>query len=112
MAAGGCKLTLNKGLNGKLNGPSAGTREPTLTTLTAKMRQRAPISGLPENGSLMMGKSGKPDFRARRDERANYTRFPALQRQKSRPSSRMKRASTMLCTSDAPSTSRAARAAR
>ena len=36
--------------------------------------------------------------------------FPALQRQKSRPSSRMKRASTMLCTSDAPSTRRACRA--
>ena len=32
--------------------------------------------------------------------------------QKSRPSSRMKRASTIMCTSDAPSTSRAARAAR
>jgi hypothetical protein len=38
--------------------------------------------------------------------------LPALQLQKSRPSSRRKRASTMLCTSEAPSTRRAARAAR
>jgi hypothetical protein len=36
----------------------------------------------------------------------------APQRQKSRPSSRMKRASTIMWTSVAPSTSRAARAAR
>ena len=42
----------------------------------------------------------------------NYTLFPALHVQKSRPSSRRKRASTMLCTSEAPSTRRAARAAR
>src|SRR6185436_20589453 len=40
------------------------------------------------------------------------TRLPALQLQKSRPSSRMNFASTILCTSSAPSTSRAARAAR
>ena len=44
--------------------------------------------------------------------RAPYTRLPALQLQKSRPSSRMNFASTILCTSSAPSTSRAARAAR
>ena len=42
--------------------------------------------------------------------RPPHTLFPALQLQKSRPSSRMKRASTMLCTSEAPSTSRAAAA--
>ena len=41
-----------------------------------------------------------------------YTRLPALQLQKSRPSSRMNFASTILCTSSAPSTRRAARAAR
>ena len=39
-----------------------------------------------------------------------HTRLPALQRQKSRPSSRMKRASTIWCTSEAPSTRRAWRA--
>src|SRR5262249_21276424 len=44
------------------------------------------------------------------DADAPHTLFPALQLQKSRPSSRMKRASTMLCTSEAPSTSRAWRA--
>lgn len=43
---------------------------------------------------------------------AAHTLFPALQLQKSRPSSRRKRARTMLCTSEAPSTKRAARAAR
>ena len=36
-----------------------------------------------------------------------HTLFPALQVQKSRPSSRMKRASTIMCTSVAPSTRRA-----
>jgi hypothetical protein len=41
---------------------------------------------------------------------AAHTLLPALQLQKSRPSSRRKRASTMLCTSEAPSTMRAARA--
>jgi len=46
--------------------------------------------------------------RARND--ASHTRLPALQVQKSRPSSSRKRASTMLCTSEAPSTSRAWRA--
>ncbi len=42
--------------------------------------------------------------------RAAHTLLPALQCQKSRPSSRMKRASTILCTSEAPSTRRAWRA--
>jgi transposase len=37
-----------------------------------------------------------------------YTLFPALHIQKSRPSSRMNFAKTILCTSSAPSTSRAA----
>ena len=38
-----------------------------------------------------------------------YTLFPALHIQKSRPSSRMNFASTILCTSSAPSTRRAPR---
>ena len=59
------------------------------------------------------GRTGSGSFRRQSSAtRARQTLLPALQVQKSRPSSRRKRASTMLCTSDAPSTSRAARAAR
>jgi hypothetical protein len=46
----------------------------------------------------------------RRQLQPDHTLLPALQRQKSRPSSRMKRASTIWCTSEAPSLGIAARA--
>jgi len=60
-------------------------------------------------GLIPMAKavSSRP-YLAPSDSRSRpHTRLPALQLQKSRPSSCMKRASTMLCTSEAPSTRRA-----
>jgi tripartite-type tricarboxylate transporter receptor subunit TctC len=67
-----------------------------------------------QSGALVSTAAAR-DARSRRAAAGRgcaHTRLPALQLQKSRPSSRRKRASTMLCTSDAPSTRRAARAAR
>jgi 2-keto-3-deoxy-L-rhamnonate aldolase RhmA len=77
-----------------------------------KLGARFVIAGSDVQYLIKSARQSSRCAKRRKRQRSFRRPSPGPHCQKSRPSCRMKRASTIMCTSDAPSTSRAARAAR